>query len=133
MIVADAGAVVLLFVDPAHDPRVKAARAALARDPAWLVPEHWKTDLISSVRGLWLGRKLSDERAQRAVEAILRMAVNVVPIDSLLPRMWELRGNVTAYDAAYIAAAEAHDCAVVTTDGRLARAGRGRCPIDVIR
>jgi predicted nucleic acid-binding protein len=132
VIVVDASVAALLFADPAVEPRVKTARAALARDPAWVVPEHWKTEVFSTLRGLWLGRRLSDDRAQRAVHSIPRMVVSVVPTDSLLPRMWELRGNVTGYDAAYIAAAEVYGCALVTADTRLSRTGVARCPIDVI-
>lgn len=45
--------------------------------------------------------------------------------------MWELRGNLTAYDAAYVAAAEAYECPLLTTDGRLARASGLRCAVDV--
>lgn len=132
MIVVDVSVAALLFTDPAAEPRAKAARAALARDPAWAVPEHWKTELFSTVRGLWLGRKISEERARLAVESIPRMVVETVPTDSLLPRMWGLRGNVSGYDAACIAAAEAHGCALVTADARLARSGAARCPIHVV-
>jgi predicted nucleic acid-binding protein len=40
----------------------------------------------------------------------------------LLPRVWQLRGNLTAYDASYIALAEALDCPLLTADRRLAGA-----------
>lgn len=132
MIVLDASVAALLFADTSVEPRVKAARAAVARDPAWVVPEHWKSEVFSTLRGLWLGRKLSDERAHRAVKSIPRMVVTTVPTDSLLPRMWELRGNLSGYDAAYVAAAEAYDCTLVTADARLSRAGVARCPIDLV-
>ena len=46
----------------------------------------------------------------------------------LLPRMWELRANLTAYDAAYVAAAEAYECALLTTDARMARASGSAVP-----
>ncbi|MET2716305.1 type II toxin-antitoxin system VapC family toxin [Streptomyces carpaticus] len=132
MIVLDASVAALLFAQPGSDPRVKSARAAAARDPGWVVPEHWKTEVFSALRGLWLGRKLSDEQAHKALSRIPRMAVTVVPTDALLPRMWELRGNVSGYDAAYIAAAEVYDCPLVTADARLLRADRARCRIEVV-
>lgn len=132
MIVVDASVAALLFADSTVEPRAKAARAALARDPAWCVPEHWKIELLSVVRGLWLGRKIGEDRAQRAIESIPRMAVSVVPTDALLPRIWELRANVSGYDAAYIAAAEACHCALVTADARLKRSATARCPIDLV-
>lgn len=43
--------------------------------------------------------------------------------------MWELRGNVSGYDAAYIAAAESRDCSLVTADARLTRIGGLRCEV----
>lgn len=132
MIVVDASVTALLFTDPAGEPRAKAAREAVARDPSWVVPEHWKAEVFSTVRGLWLGRKLSDERASRAVSSIPRMAVRVVPANDLLARMWELRHNVNGYDAAYIAAAEAYGCPLLTADARLSRADSIRCLVEVI-
>lgn len=133
MIVVDASAAVLLFADQALDARVKAARSTLARDPAWLVTEHWKIEVFNTIRGLWLGRKLSDEQARHAVDRLPHMVVSVLSTDPLLPRMWELRTNVSGYDATYIAAAEAYDCTLVTADARLVRAGVARCPIEVVR
>jgi predicted nucleic acid-binding protein len=50
----------------------------------------------------------------------------------LLDRMWQLRENVTAYDAAYVALAEALDCPVVTADARLSRAPGLRCTVTVV-
>jgi predicted nucleic acid-binding protein len=47
----------------------------------------------------------------------------------LLPRMWQLRDTIGGYNAAYIAAAEAHACPPVTADVRLARAAGPRCEI----
>jgi predicted nucleic acid-binding protein len=46
--------------------------------------------------------------------------------------MWQLRGNVTAYDAAYDAAAELLGCALVSGDTRLAKADGARCEVTLI-
>ena len=51
----------------------------------------------------------------------------------LLGRIWELRGNVSAYDATYVAVAEALGATLVTADARLARAPGPRCAITVVR
>jgi predicted nucleic acid-binding protein len=57
----------------------------------------------------------------------------VIPLTRvLLPRIWELRGNLTAYDAAYVAAAEAYECPLLTSDGRMSRASGIRCPVELI-
>jgi predicted nucleic acid-binding protein len=50
----------------------------------------------------------------------------------LIDRMWQLRSNVTAYDAAYVAAAELLGCALVTGDGRLAKSNGLRCEVAVV-
>ncbi len=51
----------------------------------------------------------------------------------LLSRIWELRENLTAYDATYVALAEALACELLTADARLARAAGPTCPITVVR
>lgn len=56
----------------------------------------------------------------------------MIGIQPLLIRMWELRGNVSGYDAAYIAAAEAYRVPLITGDARLRRCTVARCAIEVI-
>ena len=52
---------------------------------------------------------------------------------ALLDRVWDLRDNLSAYDATYVALAEALDCALLIADGRLALAPGLRCPITVLK
>lgn len=51
---------------------------------------------------------------------------------ALLQRMWELRENVTAYDAAYVALAERLEAPLITSDSRLVAANGPRCTFDLI-
>jgi len=51
----------------------------------------------------------------------------------LLPRAWQLRDTVTAYDAQYVALAEFLDVPLVTADGRLSRASGLRCQVELLR
>lgn len=55
-----------------------------------------------------------------------------MPLPPLLNRAWELRHNLTVYDAAYVALAERLDGVLVTCDGRLANASGPRCSFDQI-
>lgn len=72
-------------------------------------------------RYVLLGVLSADEGTQACVD-LLDLDIRRYPHDLLLPRVWELRDTVTAYDAAYIALAEALQAPLITRDGRLARA-----------
>ncbi len=65
---------------------------------------------------------LDARRGGLAVEILQELPVTRHPETPLLPRLWMLRHTFTAYDAAYVALAEALDCTLVTFDGRLAGA-----------
>lgn len=130
MIVVDASAMANMLAYA--DEYGHKARAVLARDIEWIAPEHWKAELFSVVRGLTLGRKISEEEGLRTVGRLPHLRVDTVPLDDLLPRMWELRGNVSGYDAAYVALAEAQGVTLVTADGRLARTATSFCRVELV-
>lgn len=132
MIVVDASAVALTFGDPDSDPRVAQAHRILRADTAWAVPEHWRIEVLSTIRGLWSGGKLDQGRADRAVAALAAMTVAVTPTGPLIDRIWQLRSKLPAYDAGYVAVAEAHGITLVTGDARIARAGVARCPVHLV-
>ena len=71
--------------------------------------------------------------ARRAVDVWSRLGIERVGAAGLLGRIWELRENLSAYDATYVAVAEALEVPLVTADGRLARAPGSRCTITVVR
>lgn len=130
MIVVDAA----LLVDALTDdgPVGDAAQAALAADPHWAAPEHLRVEVTSAVRGRWLAGKLTGERADAAVRILNQLAVRYAPWDELAERVWELRRNVTPYDAAYLALAEARGCPLVTTDAKLRDCPGRRCDVHVV-
>lgn len=97
-----------------------------------IVPEHWHTEVLSVIRGLWLGKKLDGAHAERATATLARMVVGTISTSPLLPRMWEPRSSLSAYDAAYVAAAESRDCTLVTADARISRSGAAPCEISTI-
>ena len=127
MIVVDASVLTNAFTD---DGLVGTrARTELARDAHWAAPEHLVVEVFSAVRGQWLGRKISQQHAQDALSAMATTTIDLVPAGPLLTRMWELRSNVSGYDAAYLAVAETFGCALVTADTRLARVPGLRCEV----
>lgn len=101
-------------------------------DSQWIVPEHWLVEVLSVIRGNLLGAKIKPDLAADAVAAAAAFDPIVPRTRVLAPRIWELRGNLTTYGAAYVAAAEQYRCMLVTTDARLARAPGARCAVEVI-
>jgi predicted nucleic acid-binding protein len=71
--------------------------------------------------------------AERAWRTWRQLGLRRFPVVGMLDRMWELRHNVTSYDAGYIALAEELDCPLVTADARLANASGPRCTFTVVR
>jgi predicted nucleic acid-binding protein len=130
MIVTDASvqANALLYTDD----RGRRARATLAKDPEWAVPDHWKGEVFSVIRGLALAGKITEERAGWAVAKLPRITVDQVSLDELLPRMWQLRSAFSAYDAPYVALAEARGLTLVTSDAPLARAATSCCRVELV-
>ncbi|MEW2384441.1 type II toxin-antitoxin system VapC family toxin [Micromonospora sp. NPDC047707] len=130
VIVVDASALADALVD--DGPIGDAARAALTGDPHWAAPAHLLVEVMSVIRGKVLGNKLGLARAQEAIETLPSLVIDEVSTSMLLDRVWQLRGNLSAYDAAYVAVAELMTCPLVTGDGRLAKASGVRCEIQLI-
>ena len=76
---------------------------------------------------------LDPEAAGTLLLTWARRGVVRFPVVGLLPRIWELRDNLSASDASYIALAEVLDCPLVTADARLARAPGPNCAMTVVR
>ncbi|GHC85836.1 ribonuclease VapC [Nocardiopsis terrae] len=133
MIVVDTSVLIDLYLgSPGHTSTV--ARRVVGANTEWYAPSHQPLELLSSLRGLVLGRKVSlaDAEAARKLYG-LQAITHVGVVGSVADRVWELRHDLTAYDAAYVAVAEALDCALVTGDARLAAAPGLRCEVRVIR
>lgn len=90
------------------------------------------SEVAGGLRGSLAGGQVTDEQASAALAAWQRLAVTRYGLHALLDRVWELRENVSAYDAGYVALAEALDCDLVTADARLSRATGIRCPITLV-
>lgn len=94
-------------------------------------PDHLDVEVVSALRGLTMGRKLSDERAAVAIARFNRLRITRCPFASLSGRVWQLRHQYTPYDAAYIALAELLDVSLLTADANL-DAGSHRAKVRVI-
>ena len=120
MIVLDASAVIELLLQTATGKRV--ARRIAARSQGLHAPHLIDVEVLQVLRRWEARGALSSDRAAEAVVDLAQLDLRRHPHDVLSSRIWELRANVTAYDAAYLALAEALRAPLLTTDGRIARA-----------
>lgn len=94
--------------------------AALIDGHELLAPQHLTGEVASVVRGWSLSRQITDEQALRAFREFDALGVEEVPMMSMLPAVYALRHNVSAYDAMYVVLARAAQCSLLTLDARLA-------------
>jgi predicted nucleic acid-binding protein len=130
VIVVDAGALTAALVD--GDRLGESARRELQADSHWVAPALLLIEVTSAVRGLARSGQVGVRRAEGIIRALPDLELDVVDSADLVRRIWALRHNLSAYDAAYVAAAEQRGCPLVTTDARLARASGPRCEIRLV-
>lgn len=130
MIVVDASVLANAVGDDEDDGRTARRELRAAGDLA--APDLVDVETVAVLRKRWLAKTITDERFEDAVADLQRLDFERVPTLRLLRRAYELRANVTAYDATYIALAEALGCELVTADQHLAHASGPRCAIRVI-
>jgi predicted nucleic acid-binding protein len=85
-------------------------------------PELLDAEVMAVLRREVLKGRLAERRATEAVGDLRDWGIYRLPHKTLLDAAWKLRGHVTAYDALYVAAAQARGAALVTADGPLSRA-----------
>ncbi len=129
MIVVDASVLAPALADDGRDG--DEARTRL-RGQALVAPELIDLEVVSVFRRLSLAGQLPARRADLGLVDLTDLPLSRAPHRPLLPRCWELRENVTVYDAAYVALAEAFDLVLVTADARLSRATGLRCRVELL-
>jgi predicted nucleic acid-binding protein len=97
------------------------------------VPDLVDVEVVSVLRRRWLAKTMTARRFAAAVEDLSAVPADRYPVLPFMRRAYELRANVSAYDATYVALAEQLECALITADRRLAAAPGPRCPITVVR
>lgn len=125
MIVADSSVIVESLIGS------PAARSLLAQEQVQ-VTSHTDIEVASSLRRLVLLGQLTAEDGWRLLDTYRWMAVTRHSVFAFFDRIWALRDNVSAYDAAYVALAEIIECPLVTADARLSRARGLRCAVTVL-
>lgn len=108
------------------------ARAILAVEAA-VCPHLADSEVVHALRSQVLRGDLDVGVAERLIDVWQRLGIERVDVSGLLGRVWGLRENLSAYDATYVALAEALETSLVTADGRLAHAPGPQCTITVVR
>ena len=130
MIVADASAILDLLL---QTPLAPAVERRMLRDGETIhAPALVDLEVAQVLRRYVSRGEISTARASAALETMIVFPIARYTHEALLPRIWELRENLTAYDAAYVALAEALRAPLVTGDERLARAPGIRAVVELI-
>ena len=129
MLVVDASVLAPALADDGPDG--DAARARL-RGQSLTAPELIDLETTSVIRRQCQAGHLDLRRAGLALTDLVEMPLRRASHLHLLGRCWELRENLTVYDAAYVALAEVLDVVLVTADARLAKAPGPRCEIELL-
>lgn len=130
MIVLDASAVIDLLLGSEASVRISARLA----DPNETLhaPHLLDLEVAQVLRRYEAAGLVSGARARQSLDDLASLGVTRYAHEDLLPRIWQLRGNLTAYDAAYIALAEALDAPLVTRDRKLAGTPGHRARVELV-
>jgi predicted nucleic acid-binding protein len=126
LVVADASTIVAALCATGDDGSWSAMQL---RDGDVAAPSLLHFEAANVIRRLAAIQKLEQSEASLAYRDLQDMRVQVWPYEALSTRIWELRGSINCYDAAYVALAEILDAPLLTLDRRLARAPGGRCAV----
>ena len=129
MIVVDASVLIEVLLQTAAAPAV--SRRIFAPGESLCAPHLLDVEIAQVLRRYIRARTMTSARAEQALQHLAELPLQRYPHTVLLPRIWQLRDNFTAYDAAYLALAEALDAALVTRDRALASAG-SRARVEIL-
>jgi predicted nucleic acid-binding protein len=131
VIVVDASVLANVVGDDGADGR--RARRQLRAADALAAPDLVDVETVAVLRKRWLAGSITDRRFAAAIGDLEDIDLDRYPALRFMRRAFELRANVTAYDAAYVALAEVLGCELWTADHRLAKAPGSACGIRVLR
>ena len=126
--IIDASAVVELLL---VSERALAVERAI-RNVHLAAPDSINPEVLNAVRGLERSGQISGDRAADMVDDFLSVPIRRMPTLDLMPDVWGLRWNLTAYDACYVVLTRELEAELITGDQRLARAPKLGIPLVVV-
>lgn len=128
MIVTDASAILGVLLRLPHGKRIE---DRLFEEDSLHAPHLLDLEVAQVLRRYCLSGEMAETRAEEALADLSDFPLERYPHEPFLPRIWQLRKNVTAYDAAYLVLAEELGASLVTTDRRLASVPGVRAKVEV--
>jgi predicted nucleic acid-binding protein len=130
VIVVDASAILEVLLNTPDGDRV--AERLFAPGETLHAPHLLDVEVAQVLRRYALAGELDTARGLQALEDLADLPLTRYPHDLFLPRIWELRRNLTAYDAAYVALAEALAAPLVTRDAAMAARRVHRARVELL-
>jgi predicted nucleic acid-binding protein len=127
MIVVDASLVVEALTIPSSPAGVKLASTEIVLSPA-----HIDAEIGHALRCLVRGGVIVSSEAEQCLADFASSRIVRAPLPALLGRAFELRNNMTFYDALYVSLAELHGIPLVTTDSKFSGVPRLRCTVEML-
>jgi predicted nucleic acid-binding protein len=131
LIVIDASVLANVVGDDGRDGQRARLEFRHAGDVA--APDLADVETVAVLRKRWIAGTVSDQRFAAAVDDLGQLDIDRYHTLRFMRRAYELRANVTVYDSAYVALAEALSCELLTADQRLSNASGPRCAIRVLQ
>jgi predicted nucleic acid-binding protein len=130
VIVIDASAVIELLLRTARGKKVEAR--VLKPEEQLHAPHLIDIEIAQALRRLVQLKEITVARGKQAIEDHRSLRIKRASHHDMLPRIWQLRDSITAYDSAYVTLAEALDAPLVTCDAKLARAHGHGAEIELV-
>lgn len=130
MIVADASAIIeALLRTPAG---TRCADRLFADSQIVCAPHLMDIEVTQVIRRYVLRAEIDEERGRQAIDDLIDLPITRYSHEPFLRRVWELRNNLSAYDAVYLALSEALDAPLLTRDARIAKAHGHAAVVELI-
>lgn len=130
MIVVDSSAMLEVLLRSPRTPEIE--KYIFVSNESLHAPHLLDLEVVQVLRRYCVSGEMSAARAQEAIVDLLNFPITRYPHDIFIDRIWDLRNNITAYDAAFVALAESLPAPLLTCDSKLAAASGHRAKIVLI-